>query len=109
MQDFLDYHAHVYFDAEQATDAAALCVAMRDALDVVMGNVHIRPVGPHPRGSCQITVPAAKIGSAIAWLMNCRGKFTVFAHGNSGNDLMDHTAHVMWFGPSEMLDLSQFQ
>ncbi|MGV3512614.1 MAG: DOPA 4,5-dioxygenase family protein [Novosphingobium sp.] len=108
MQSFRDYHAHVYFNADEAADASALCTAMKDALGVAMGRVHSRPVGPHPRGSCQMTVPAARLSDAIEWLMLRRGKFTVFCHGNSGDDLRDHTAHVMWLGPSEALDLSQF-
>lgn len=108
MAPFSDFHAHIYFDADQAERARALGISMRDALGVAMGRVHVRPVGPHPRGSCQMTVPAAQIGAAIDWLMHNRGPFTVFAHGNSGNDMLDHTAHVMWFGASELLDLSQF-
>ena len=108
MPNIVDYHAHVYFDANEADAARAFCEAMRDALDVQMGRVHTEPVGPHPRGSCQMTVPAGKIADAIAWIMRHRGPFTVFAHGNSGHDWVDHTAHVMWFGPSEKLDLSRF-
>lgn len=109
MQHFPDYHAHVYFNPDEAEAAGALCAAMKDALGVAMGRVHVKPVGPHPRGSCQMTIPAAQIGDAIPWLMLHRGQFTVFCHGNSGNDLADHTAHVMWLGPSEALDLSQFR
>ena len=33
---------------------------------------------------------------------------TIFAHANTGNDLADHTQHVIWFGESEKLDLSIF-
>ena len=108
MTSFANYHAHIYFDPHEAEEAGALCTAMRDALGIAMGHVHTRPVGPHPRGSCQMTVPAARIGEAIEWLMTHRERFTVFAHGNSGNDLADHTAHVMWLGASETLDLRQF-
>jgi DOPA 4,5-dioxygenase len=32
-----------------------------------------------------------------------------FAHANTGDDLADHTRHVIWFGPSEVLDLAIFQ
>lgn len=109
MSIFSDYHAHVYFDAAEADAAGALCSAMRDELGVAMGRVHARPVGPHPRGSCQMTVPAARIGEAIEWLMRNRGGFTVFCHGNSGDALADHTAHAMWLGLSETLELSQFE
>ncbi len=31
---------------------------------------------------------------------------TVFAHANTGNDLKDHTVHVLWLGPSETLNLA---
>ncbi|ABD27057.1 conserved hypothetical protein [Novosphingobium aromaticivorans DSM 12444] len=108
MPHFPDYHAHVYFDPEEAEEAGALCKAMKDSLGIAMGRVHSRPVGPHPRGSCQMTIPADRIGEALEWMMLNRGRFTVFCHGNSGNDLADHTAHVMWLGPSEALDISQF-
>ena len=33
---------------------------------------------------------------------------TIFAHAETGDDLADHTEHVIWFGPSEPLDLSIF-
>ena len=108
MQASADYHAHFYFAGNEAEQAGALCNAMRAALGLSMGRIHRQPVGPHPRGSCQMTIPAARIGEAIEWLMLHRGRFTVFCHGNSGDDLADHTAHVMWLGPSENLDLSQF-
>jgi aromatic ring-cleaving dioxygenase len=108
MHRFSNFHAHVYLDPEEGEEARRLCEAMRDELGVAMGRVHLRPVGPHPRGSCQMTVPAPRIGEALEWLMQRRGRFTVFCHGNSGDDLADHTAHVMWLGPSEALDLSQF-
>lgn len=108
MPRFEDYHAHFYFDADQAEEVGELCSSMRDALGVRMGRVHAKPVGPHPRGSCQMTIPAQRIGEALEWMMSHRGPFTVFCHGNSGDDLADHTAHVMWLGTSESLDLSQF-
>jgi DOPA 4,5-dioxygenase len=33
----------------------------------------------------------------------------VFAHAETGDDLADHTQHVIWFGPSETLDTSIFR
>lgn len=108
MAEFRDYHAHIYFDPHEAGEAERLCLAMREALGVAMGRVHSRPVGPHPRGSCQMTIPADRIGEALPWMMDNRGRFTVFCHGNSGDDLADHTAHVMWLGDSETLNLAQF-
>ena len=36
------------------------------------------------------------------------GRRTIFAHAETGEDLADHTQHVIWFGESEKLDLSIF-
>ena len=44
----------------------------------------------------------------MEWLILNRGPLTIFAHANTGEDLADHTQHVIWFGPSEPLDLSIF-
>jgi DOPA 4,5-dioxygenase len=37
-----------------------------------------------------------------------RGNLKIFAHANTGNDLADHTDHVIWFGESEPLNLAIF-
>jgi DOPA 4,5-dioxygenase len=104
-----DFHAHIYFDADQIDGARALGGAARERFGVAEGHYHLRPVGPHPRGSCQLTVPAEQFGDVAQWLVLNRGEFTIFAHANTGDDLADHTRHVIWFGPSEPLNLSIFR
>jgi DOPA 4,5-dioxygenase len=104
-----DWHAHLYFDASEAAEAEQLCAALRDARGLAMGRVHTVSVGPHPRGSCQITVPSERLANTLEWLVRHRGKFTVFMHANTGDDWQDHTAHVVWLGPSEPLNLAIFQ
>ena len=104
-----NWHAHVYFDVDQAAAAQVLCETMRDKLNVPMGRLHTVPVGPHPRGSCQMTIPRDNIGAALEWLFAHRGDFTVFVHGNSGDDWIDHTRHILWVGSAEMLNLSIFE
>ncbi|HZU63785.1 MAG TPA: DOPA 4,5-dioxygenase family protein [Novosphingobium sp.] len=104
-----DFHAHIYFDPDQAGVAGALGQAIIAAFpETRMGRVHLQPVGPHPRGSCQITVPVASFAPVTMWLLGHRGALTIFMHANTGDDLADHTAHVLWLGPSEALDLSRF-
>ena len=103
-----DFHAHIYFDAAEVEQARALGDAARECFGVPVGHYHLRPVGPHPRGSVQLTVPAEQFGELAQWLVLNRGELTVFAHANTGDDLADHTRHVIWFGPSEPLDLSIF-
>jgi len=104
-----DFHAHIYFDPEEVEQAKALGRAAHEKFGVAEGHYHLRPVGPHPRGSCQLMVPAQLFGVVAEWLVLNRGPFTIFAHANTGDDLADHTAHVIWFGPSEHLNLSIFR
>ena len=73
-----------------------------------MGRMHEKPVGPHPEWSCQLTVEKEKFGATIPWLSENRGGLTVFVHGLSGDDLKDHTEHVIWLGPSVELKLGMF-
>jgi len=103
-----DFHAHIYFDPENVDKARALGDAARDRFGVPVGHYHLGPVGPHPRGSVQLTVVPDDFGEFAQWLALNRGGLTVFAHANTGDDLADHTDHVIWFGASETLDLSIF-
>lgn len=103
-----DFHAHIYFDAEEVEKARALGDAAHERFDVPVGHYHLKPVGPHPRGSCQLTLPAGQFGEFAQWLVLNRGDLTIFAHANTGDDLADHTRHVIWFGPSEKLNLAMF-
>jgi DOPA 4,5-dioxygenase len=99
-----DFHAHLYYDPEQVELAKQIAAAAQQRFGVPVGHFHLRPVGPHPRGSCQLTVPPEQFGEFAQWLVLNRGPLTIFAHANTGDD----PEHVIWFGPSETLDLSIF-
>ena len=101
-------HAHIYFDPPQLAQAQALADAAREAFDIAVGRFHEKPVGPHPRGSCQLTVATQDWGRFSQWIAQNREELTIFAHLQTGDDYRDHSAHVIWFGPSETLDLSIF-
>ena len=103
-----DFHAHIYYDPEQVEVAKQLAAAAEERFPIGVGHFHLRPVGPHPRGSVQLTVPRDVFGDVAQFLALNRGALTIFAHAETGNDLADHTEHVIWFGPSEPLDLSIF-
>jgi len=103
-----DFHAHIYFNADEVEKARALGDEAHRRFGVPVGHYHTRPVGPHPRGSVQLTVPPEQFGEFAQWLALNRGDLTIFAHANTGDDLADHTRHVIWFGASEPLDLSMF-
>ncbi len=104
------YHAHIYYDA--ATKATAGRV--RDAIaaqlpDVVIGNWHDEPVGPHPTGSYQIAFSPDRVASVVPWLMLNRQGLVVLVHPETGDDLADHTEHAMWMGGMPDLDVSAFE
>ncbi len=108
MTTIANFHAHIYFDPEQIDEAKALAAEARERFGVPVGHFHLGPVGPHPRGSCQLTVQPAQLGEFAQWAAVSRRGLTIFAHATTGDDLADHTHNVLWFGPSEPLDLSIF-
>jgi aromatic ring-cleaving dioxygenase len=101
------YHAHVYFDAASREDARVLCEEAAKNFRVVVGRMHDAPVGPHPRGSCQLAFTPELFGALLPWLIVNRGGLTIFVHAETGDELWDHTEHVLWLGPSEDLDLTK--
>jgi aromatic ring-cleaving dioxygenase len=109
MSEIENFHAHVYYDAPTRAQALALCETAGEKFGIKVGRMHDGPVGPHPRGSCQLTVPKDRFSEVIPWLVLNRGELTVFTHAQTGDPLKDHTAHVIWLGPSETLELSQFR
>ena len=104
-----NFHAHVYYDAAERARALTLCEAAGQKFGVRVGRMHDNPVGPHPRGSCQLTIPNEQFSDVISWLVLNRSGLTVFTHAQTGNALKDHTDHVIWLGPSETLKLDQFR
>jgi aromatic ring-cleaving dioxygenase len=103
-----DFHAHIYYDADEVERAKQVAVAVQERFGVPVGHFHLGPVGPHPRGSVQMTVPTEQFGDVAQWLALNRDGLTIFAHASTGDHRADHTEHVIWFGPSEALDLSIF-
>ena len=103
-----DFHAHIYYDPDQVEQAKAVAAAAQARFAVPVGHFHLKPVGPHPRGSVQITVPRDQFGDFAQWIALNRAGLTIFAHTSTGEDRADHTEHVIWFGESEPLDLSIF-
>ena len=103
-----DFHVHLYFDRDEIERAKAVAAELQQRFSVPVGHFHLSPVGPHPRGSVQVTVPPELFGDVAAFLVLGRDGLTVFAHASTGDDRADHTDHIIWFGPSEPLNLSIF-
>ena len=109
MTEIENFHAHVYYDAAERAQAQMLCGAAEKKFGIRVGRMHDNPVGPHPRGSCQLTIPNERLSDVVSWLVLNRSGLTVFTHAQTGNALKDHTDHVIWLGPSETLKLDQFR
>ena len=105
MAEISSYHAHVYYNAESKTAATRLRQEIEARFPVRMGRWHDRPVGPHPQWSYQVAFEPELFAEIIPWLSLNRGKLDVFVHPNTGNDIADHTDHVMWLGASATLDI----
>jgi aromatic ring-cleaving dioxygenase len=103
------YHAHVYFDAKTTEKAKVFCKNASELFDVTMGNVHERPVGPHPMYSCQLTCNPTQFSKLLPWLALNRDELIVFCHPDTGNHLADHSKHMIWLGEAQALDLSIFR
>ena len=108
MTEIRDFHAHLYFDPGEVDRARAVAAAAREKFGVPVGHFHLAPIGPHPRGSCQLTVPPELFGDFARWAVLNRDGLTIFAHASTGDDRADHHDHVIWFGPSEPLNLAMF-
>lgn len=106
---FKAYHFHIYFNQKQKESAAKLVEKLSRQDNIAIGQIIENPIGPHPVGSCQITVPASKFHSMSEWFMQNRMGLSIFVHALSGNDLIDHTDYVMWIGQSYDLNLDFFK
>lgn len=97
------WHAHVYFDKATVEQARAVCEAAAAQFPAEMGRMHERPVGPHPRWSCQLAFAPEVFERIVPWLALNRDGLTVFIHPETGNTVVDHAERAIWMG--ELLDL----
>lgn len=104
-----NWHAHLYFPTDKTEEVRPLTETIANTFGYDVGTIWDKPVGPHPIGSCQITVPANHLDKFLPWLMINRGNWDVFLHPNTGNDLLDHQQNAMWLGKSYPLKLEIFK
>ncbi len=103
-----DYHAHVYFDNKTLEFARDLCDRIGTLFGLKVGRIHQKPVGPHPKWSCQIIFTDQDFDELIPWIDENRNGLTILVHGLTDEHLKDHTDHAYWLGDSAELDLSMF-
>ena len=106
---FKRYHAHIYFDEETASQAEALCVNAWRECRVGLGRFHRKPVGPHPRWSCQLSFDADEFDRLIPWLDEHRDGLDILVHPLTGDALAEHTEHARWLGDAVALNVAIFE
>lgn len=103
------YHAHVYFEKSTLDFATDLCMKSGGLFNLRVGRVHQKPVGPHPKWSCQINFSSKDFENFIPWLENNRQGLSILVHGSTGKHLQDHTEFAYWLGNDVELNLDIFR
>ncbi len=107
-----NYHFHLYYPLteDQIQKASAILGKLsEEKQDMPIGRIWERPVGPHPIGSCQVTVETSRFQEMMEWFLKNRNGLSLFIHPDTGNDLADHTEHVIWMGHEHPLKTDQFK
>jgi len=103
------YHAHVYFEQATLEFAIDLCEKAGDLFTLNVGRVHQKPIGPHPKWSCQITFSSNDFEQFIPWLEDNRQDLSILVHALTGDNLQDHTEYAYWLGSEVKLSLELFR
>ena len=104
-----NYHAHVYFEEQTLQFAKDLCHNAGKLFNLDVGKFHQKPIGPHPKWSCQLKFTSTDFEQFIPWLNSQREELIVLVHGVTGNNLQDHTDYAYWLGNEVPLNLAIFQ
>lgn len=106
---FQNYHFHLYYHEERFSIAREVVDSLPALESLKVGRLHAGPVGPHPIGSCQLSVSDSDYYVLMEWLLTNRRGLDVFVHPVSGDDWKDHTEYVGWIGKSYELNTSMFK
>ncbi len=103
-----EFHAHLYYGPHNLPEAKWLATKLRAELGLMTGFMHQQPIGPHPVWSCGVHFPVEKFATVVQWLMFNRGTLDILVHPDTGDDMVDHSAHVVWLGRSYDLKMDAF-
>lgn len=102
------YHFHLYYEINEMELAQSVIDELKELDNIEIGRLWDKPVGPHPIGSCQVTVLKGDFEKMSLWFLDNRKNLDVFVHAVSGDDIKDHTDYVMWIGKEHKLNLDFF-
>lgn len=106
-----DFHIHVYFSDGTRASAVAIRERLQDVTDFAydLPPVREKPVGPHRWPIWSMWVDRANFAAAALWMMRYHGEHAVLIHPETGDGLTDHSAHAMWLGKPQPLNLDVFR
>ena len=93
--EFEYFHFHIYFNEEQKAQVEKITHELRQIDGIKIGRIWDKPAGPHPIGSCQISVHQRQFEAMINWFLLNRDGLDIFVHAISGDDLKDHTDYAL--------------
>ena len=102
--DIDSYHAHIYYDEHNRTEAATLRSGIEQGFQVTMGRWRDDPVGPHPQSMYQVAFEIDQFPQLVPWLMLNHGTLNVLINPNTGDDVPDHRDFALWLGRKLELD-----
>jgi DOPA 4,5-dioxygenase len=102
------YHAHVYFDPHERTEANRLHRRLSESrLDgrlLFVGELRDQPVGPHPKAQFEVHFREDALSQVVAAIK--ASGLNALVHPLTDDDLADHTSLGQWLGEPLPLDLS---
>lgn len=104
-----EFHVHIYFTKNEIELAQQIRDDLIHAIPQLtyVGELILKPIGPHPRPMFEIHVPAAKIDSIVPVIDKKRSGLSVLIHPVQDDELAAHTVFARWLGEKLKLDLSQ--
>jgi len=105
----LNYHAHLYFDAETIAQAASLRADLWERFgdDIKLYRLHSEPEGPHPCPSFGFAFTERSLASVTRWLDTRAAHLSSLVHPVIADDRAAHIDHGQWHGAPVDLRLGQ--
>lgn len=105
------FHAHIYYDAAERTDAAALRERLAGLtgeagtpLILFTGRMTDGPVGPHPIPQFEIHFLESSLAALLPVIE--QSGLRALVHPLTEDDFADHTTLARWIGEPLALDLT---
>ncbi len=102
------FHVHIYFTKNEIELAQKVRDELIRAIPqlIYVGELILKPVGPHSKPMFEIHIPAAEIDRIAAIIDKKRSGLSVLIHPVQDDELAAHTVFARWLGDRLKLDLN---